>query len=863
MKLTLLGIPFFAVMFLATSVSAQLSPERQAWNSLNKANWAKVESHVKRALKKDSLSVSAHYVYSWYFFTEGNPRFNVDSAYVRVKKAIQIFMPLPAKEKERWVRFPVDSTLLHRLKNYIDSAAFEQAKLQNTVKSYQHFIDQFTGSSHLNQATTLLHEVAYSDAIKAGTAEAFLAYSEQYPESKRAAEAKSKYESLLFETITKDKRLEQFDHFVREYPTSPYRALAEREIFEMTTASGEKQRFKNFINQYSQSRYAKVARDYLYHLSKEDEDSTDSNYLSDSLKMVDRLESNHWIPVWKNGSYAFMDAFGHEYLINTTDTLSQDMLCYGFTDDILLIKGRVIARSGKVLWNNASSVEDLGYGFLRIEDTKGSRIIHKSGYLALVNGQDQELIGRNFLLSRSNSNRLLYTLTGRKLLEGAWKQVISMGSSVGFKTKKGWLLATHEELGAVVNKGFSLPKESYDSIRLIGKEYIWVKKDERQSVLTSDLKPLIPFDNHAVDYSGGFMFVQSSKGVRLVNSTSKSQLFQTAEIFDNRLIAKTEEGFIVADIDNEKIVISNEVYDSVYKAGTIVVGIKNDSTIIFFRGNSKAYKAVDRVTTTSANDNFYVVLHNENMKTILSNAGKFMFTMVCDKISYVGLGLFEVQKKNKSFLTDSKGKTLPITDYGTLGNAFGNSIAYLVKKKFGLINSVNKKVLKPLYERAPVSFNSQLVVVYKDKQYSFIDWDGNKQSDFDFEEIQFWNDTVALTKHNLFWRLYDCTSHQLKPGKMTHFTVFSSSSAEKLALFKQDNSYGIMSNVDGIVLEPSFSHISILGPRDNPVYLTVKYIEEAEIYVIIYYDKKGKLLRKQVLEHADYHKISCAEEGKI
>jgi hypothetical protein len=51
-----------------------------------------------------------------------------------------------------------------------------------------------------------------------------------------------------------------------------------------------------------------------------------------------------------------------------------------------------------------------------------------------------------------------------------------------------------------------------------------------------------------------------------------------------------------------------------------------------------------------------------------------------------------------------------------------------------------------------------------------------------------------------------------------------------------------------------------VGSADEPLYFTEKHVSEASVFVVIYYDKNGKMLRREVYEEADdYEKIYCQQ----
>jgi hypothetical protein len=57
----------------------------------------------------------------------------------------------------------------------------------------------------------------------------------------------------------------------------------------------------------------------------------------------------------------------------------------------------------------------------------------------------------------------------------------------------------------------------------------------------------------------------------------------------------------------------------------------------------------------------------------------------------------------------------------------------------------------------------------------------------------------------------------------------------------------------------SFSDIINVGSKENPFYFTEKHVEEASIFVVIYYDSNGKMVRKEVYEQDEYEKIYCSD----
>src|SRR5690242_2786846 len=105
-----------------TWVMAQFSAEHAAMNNLRKGKWEKARGQLAKSIRKDILNPSAHYSLSIYFFTPSNPGFQIDSAYRSVMNAMSDFQLATTKEREKLKKIPIDSIILVRQRQRIDSA---------------------------------------------------------------------------------------------------------------------------------------------------------------------------------------------------------------------------------------------------------------------------------------------------------------------------------------------------------------------------------------------------------------------------------------------------------------------------------------------------------------------------------------------------------------------------------------------------------------------------------------------------------------------------------------------------------------------------------------------------------------------
>src|SRR5205085_11365770 len=136
------------------------------------------------AIAKDSLDMEARLLMAQYFFSSDNPEHNLDSASAHIARIGLIYASLPERQIERLTREGIDSAVIESFHKEIDSAAFGQAKLLNTVASYERFITKYSDAAEVPMARELRNEVAFLDALRLNTLPGFGAYIEKYPDSR-------------------------------------------------------------------------------------------------------------------------------------------------------------------------------------------------------------------------------------------------------------------------------------------------------------------------------------------------------------------------------------------------------------------------------------------------------------------------------------------------------------------------------------------------------------------------------------------------------------------------------------------------------------------------------------------------------
>ncbi len=857
-------ITVFLVLLIPTSIHAQVR-EKAALKNLSAGRWSKTLSALQKSLLKDSANVPAFYVLSQFYFTKENPSFNLDSAYKYAEIALTRWnSDVPDKDREKWSRFPVDSATLLDLRRQIERSAFEHAHSQGLEESYIRFIHAFPYAAERNDAIDLRNAAAFRKAEEENNYQAFLAFIDKYPDAREVPEARSRYERLLFEYFTRDQRLESFELFLRDHPETPYRAQAEKSIFQILTAPGAPSSFLTFLERYPASRFSKTAADILYHVLAEERSEAlfPKAFVTDSLADIMRSEREYLVPFLTGGHYGLMAASGNEVWPARESDIPGGYLCGNITDDVIQLADKLITRNGKTLLSGESiqSIDDLGYGFLMVETPRGKLVMHKSGLMPFdFRVRDAKVLRGRVLAIEDSKGWGLFSFAGKKLVDPQYKDITVAGDVFVFSNGKTLVLNTLEKLTATDAMKDAAPPSQFSEVRRMG-ENLWVKRDSLEGLIAQDARELIPMGNYKLSSSFFGGTGNTNNGIFTFNVYGeRSEYFRSIEVREPWVAARLPEGWAL--YDPQQRITKSIPYDSVALAGNFALGQKGDSVEVHFAGRP-AYTlfipAPDQFEFLPGKDSlsFLAIVHNKKT-TVLDAKGEARFTGSYDRLQYVGHGYFAATRKEKKGLVDINGKTILPFEYDAIGSAVDRTISLLKGMKFGLYDVDSKMLIKPAYQKNVSRFGSQFYVVYHESGYGFVDHDNRKVGDMVFTEILPWTDSVALVKQHGLYHLYNINEKKfLLEGIVRFKPVADSEQERKYILFLKDRA-GVYSSRDGVVIPLTFSDIVNVGSAEKPLYFTEKHVREASLFVVIYYDHQGKLIRREVYEQDEYDKIYC------
>lgn len=863
-KYTNIWVVFIFSLLVSIGQSyGQLDPERIAWNRLQAGKWESANRVLKKSLRKDSTNLEAIYVLSNWFFAPSNPNFQIDSAHHYIKESIKNYDSVSLRDKERFLKFPIDSLILRNLLGKIDSAAFERAKQKNTESSYIQFIQSFPKAAHVNSAIELRDEVSFLEALKVNTYQSFRTYLLRYPQSLRAGDATDRYEKLLFEEKTKNKQLANFKSFLKEYPASPYAGEAHRQVFEIATASGEPEDFVNYLKEYPSGKYKKFVQDILFHIYKEHDEAIPVWILSDSLKHVKELDSRFWVPFLKNGVFGFMDQTGAEVLAPQFQEVRDEYKCGTIVDDILSLPDGYFSRTGKKIASYTASLHSIGSGFISIDEQNCLQLIHKSGRVIISDCYEEyKMIDDNFIAARRNGYYTLYTLAGRKILLPGITQVSTAEGVILLTMSEKKIINTVKELAALADGNSFHNELVFDEVLVVDKNLLLVRNSGLEGILDTNLQYVVPLGRHTLTKTS-FGLIENQNGRSSIHGLSpelENKSFDEISYYQNWLVLRDILNVQLFDLPSKKMIEANA--DSVwFERNLAFVNLGKTKKVYLSATRSIDLQPDSRINFIASRDSVqFFFTENRKKKTVFSlSNGDRIFVTEFELVESLGTDYFIVSKGAMKGVLGRNGKPVVPVEMDVIILTDKNHLSLLKNKKFGLYDLRSKKYFKPVYERNLVPLNKKNLVVYKDGYYGLMNLAGEPVTEFVFSEIQAWTDSVIWVKKNFQWKLLNYFTQEVILDRVKDFSWINNTQEEKIARVHRENYYGIMSNLRGVVVQASFTDIINLGTPDQPFYFTEKQVEEAGIFVVVYFDKLGKLVRRHAYEEEEYERILCED----
>ena len=880
MRGKLLIAVYLTTMFAVWNVEI---PKR-AFRLYEKGDFEKAKETLDKSVEKDTLNPAAYALYAQLFSDSSYNHYNVDTAYWAVTKSIsQLKLITDPKDLEDLSEYQTDSVSLEAQKDRIDSLKFEEVKRVHTIDKYNSFINRHTDAKQVQAAIDLRDHIAFEDAQQINIWQSYESFMEEYPEAKDYALADSLYKKLLYEDLTSDKTLDSYIDFLDAYPQSPYRHKIEVEIFKATTAVNTIASYVNFLNRYPNSQLADKAADRIYHLYKEQYGSEsffeyfDVGSKMDSLANSASLEAGFWLPKFENGRYSLIDSKAEVKVITFFKELPAEYLCEPILTDFVYgrINGhsRVQGRNGRTIYEDEfTTATDAGYGLIVLQKEEGQILIHKSGEVIIEEPQDEiTVLSNSFIRTYDNGFYGLTTVNDVPYFENEFSQIDTLQGYLWLEKEEGIALVHPEQLHAILlGKDEPLAFE-FSDIALLPNGRIWAEKNGEEGILDLNFNEVIPFQKRAIyERAYGWLFRGANDAEVWHDAFPELKGQLVDEVKDNdRWLATFKDS--TWTLYNQMVKFEPQQFDSLNFLGeNIVMATRNDSTWAYFKNGKELLMTKEWTpnilvpqnyikTGEQANHDFFMLSNFKNYRKIYNDQGKEILSATYKEVTALTPNMLRLQKTNAA-LVDSLGVFLLDFVYDGMGSNENGYVSILDAGKVGVINPAKRILIKPNYTKLIEPYTDTVLVAEKANYKGFINKQNEQLSGFDFDEIRYWNDTLAMARIEDEWILHNIAEEVGQYEGMLDYSITKANEKEKVMLVTKETGQGIYSDVRGEIIEPTYDVLKVLGTEEESLYFAVKIVEEANIYVVIYFDGNGNKLFTQSFSQDEYFQIACPSQ---
>ena len=332
---------FLLSLLLSAQFVLRAGDLNKAFKYLTTGDYTNAQKYLLEAQHDEPTNVAVDFGMAKFYFSRDNKLYNLDSAnkYIKLSAA---FLPLNPEDKQtkRLLSLGVRDYTIQSLHQDINNAGYDFAEKQNTVESYQYYLDNYTDSALLNRSVTQRNQLAYIRARAKNDPWALDSFVNKYPNADEVNEAKELFEKLLYAQTTADSSYESYKKYFDQYPGGTYVELARKKY---------QQKLVEYYNhKHELTSYLEFERKY--------KDNPAYNSMQDSIYVL--ATQAQTIDVFKNFVLTYKnnrnrnDAWEQFYILYTADGTEEKSAGFWMRFPIIRIKtGPIKTLSGpNLIW---------------------------------------------------------------------------------------------------------------------------------------------------------------------------------------------------------------------------------------------------------------------------------------------------------------------------------------------------------------------------------------------------------------------------------------------------------------------------------------------------------------------------------
>jgi len=863
---------------------------RSFQKSWQKGYFLKTKQTLNKYLTKDSLNAVALYLYGEYYLLEQHGEYDLDKAHYYALALTETYFRATDKALQRYQKAGLTYTIVNAFKQKTDSLGFAVALSKNTEAAFQYFIDHYPTALEVEKAISLRDSIGFAHASRLHTYQAYFDFMRKYPQAKQIPIAKQHYETLLYEFETNRKTLMDYERFVKQYPQSPYRQEAEKKLYHLFTADNLPETLEKFLKLYPDNIYATRAWWRLWFLSTEKElflEKYPNCPIYAQARKLMELDTTTFITFIQQNKFGFIDTKGQVRFEPILQKISDDYLCSTLeTDYIISIeenKAGIYDRTGRQIAKpDYEDIYPFGKQAVKVMKNDKFGLYHKGGFELIPCLYEQlEYIDNQVIQTKSNLYWGIITYQNDTLIPFELDKIIAeKNGAILLQKEKKWAITNNQALLRLLQNPKQKPTFDYDSVAsssTFGETYLKVWKDGKINLYDPVKLEEVSFFPRTPEGNSQLFLYESLIDTRY-GWIGKKDSFYTlhctnGNYFDklehiingtyHYAIRKDKKWGIISPLADTIIPLQ---YDSVEYLGYNAFilhqngkkwGYFSQPELIDLSGY-KRFIVQSILSQSSDKPKFLIIVEDRfGKKGVINQAGELIIKPKYSDLTVVNDTIFRAELGGKKGLISLNNKIIvPFEFEGITYQSSHHHFALLASKKFGTYHLISGKLIKPKFDAVLKNYNDTLLVA-KQNKLGFINLSGNTISNFEFDDIQYWNDTSALVLHQEKWKIYLIQNRRFTDDIFESYKILIETDSEKTITTYRSSGYGLLSNQKGRLLPEAYSQIYNIGSPQKPFYWVESHVQRTEIYVVLFVNEHGEIVRKDILTPEEYEKLAC------
>jgi hypothetical protein len=534
--------------------------------------------------------------------------------------------------------------------------------------------------------------------------------------------------------------------------------------------------------------------------------------------------------------------------------------CELTTDDWLFVTtksaNQIIGKTGNVIVDDLDEYEDLTNGVALVKSKSKSFLYHKSGHKILKDPiDDAHVLGDRWIAVKRNGKWAMFSFSGHQITNFQFSNIRIDG--IFWVFEKGALLAvsTEELISKSLSNGGPDLEFKFDDLEMISENVLIGFRDDRECMLDDNLRFLIPWGQYEINPDESGWYLKTSEGYRLYDHSEQDIMNQVHPYLE------TNAGWLALKTDNDWMLLSrakdvqpSRGYDSLKLLNEFCAFSEagEDKKLTFSNGNE--IQITDQHVKTIFKKSKYLLLESEKSKSIIDSLGNQIVGGVFDELTFFNDSLLKVKIGEHYGLMRLDSGYVINPDYDAIDEEDGLILA-LKEGKIGSVDPLNGIRISPSYDSRIERFGEYYLVKSEGK-FGLVDTLETNVLSFSYDEIQYWNDTSYLTRNGMEWSFIDHKEERIA-DPVQQLTELVSLKDERVFKYVREGKYGLLSNKNGILLNPEFTDIFNIGDSDNPVFFADQHLDKAMFHVVSYLNISGELLFSKAYTKEEFDRILC------